>query len=174
MAQLKWRETAELIGIASIVASLVFVGLEVRQSGRAAIESALADTASMMVETESLVLSHPDVWQRGCLNDELEPEEQVVFSRIHHVYTFSRFFEWLRTTDGVGVGSGQLSIDNIAMNIHRYPGFKAEWEAHGQSRQHVHDEAPFQVFRRLVDQRVQEFPSFEANPLSDVSRCGLN
>lgn len=169
-----WKDVAELIGIASIVASLVFVGIEVRQSSMASIESSFTSSSSIMIDTEALVLSHPDVWRRGCLGEVLEPEEEVIFSRIHHAYTFSEFFTWSRATQGVAEASARMTIDNIAMNIYRYPGFRAEWDAHGQSRKHVDDAVAFQVFRRLVDQRVSQFPSFEPEPISDVSRCGLN
>lgn len=168
------KDIAELIGIASIVASLVFVGIEVRQSRLASIENSFANSSSIVIGTESLVLSHPDVWRRGCLGEPLDPAEEVVFSRIHHVYTFDTFFRWSRATRGIAESSAELAVDNIAMNIYRYPGFRSEWEAHGRGRQHVSETAPFQIFRRLVDDRVGRFSEFEPVPVSDVSRCGLN
>jgi hypothetical protein len=66
-----------------------------------------------------------------------------------------------------------VSIDNVAMNIHRYPGFRREWDAHGVARRHVPDEVEYQVFRKLVDQRAAEYEAFEPVPLRDDSRCGL-
>ena len=170
----KLKDIAELIGFASIVVSLVFVGMEVRQSRLASVENSLASSSSLVIDTESLVLSHPDVWRRGCIGEPLDPKEEVVFSRIHHAYTFEAFFRWSRATRGIAESSAALAVDNIAMNIYRYPGFRSEWEAHGKSRQHIGDIAPFQVFRQLVDERVDQFPGFEPVPVSDVSRCGLN
>ena len=50
MVNPKWRDTAELVGIASIVASLIFVGLQLKQTQDFAIASQYLDQASLMVE----------------------------------------------------------------------------------------------------------------------------
>ena len=170
----RWKGTIEAVGLFSVVASLVFVGLEIRQSGKAANDAAMASDASIIAEIESLVLSNPDVWRRGCEGDDLEPTEALIFSHIHHAYTFQYFLRWGRDIKGLDVSSADLSIDNLAMNIYRNPGFAREWKAHGASRQHVSDKADMEVFRQLVDHRVAEFPAFEPAPLDFPSRCGLN
>ena len=108
------------------------------------------------------------------MGEPLAADEEVIFSRIHHAYTFETFFRWSRATRGIAESSAALAVDNVAMNIYRYPGFRSEWDAHGESRRHIGDAAPFQVFRRLVNERVDQFPDFEPEPVSDVSRCGLN
>ena len=169
------KGTIEAVGLLSVVASLVFVGLEIRQSGQAANDASMASDASIVAEIESLVLSYPDVWRRGCEGDDLEPTEALIYSHIHHAYTFQYFLRWARDIKGLdAVAAADLSIDNLAMNIYRNPGFAREWNAHGASRQHVSDEADMEIFRRLVDDRVAEFPSFEPAPLDFSSRCGLN
>jgi hypothetical protein len=173
MNKTAWKNAIEAIGVLSIVASLVFVGLEVQQSTRAAIDASLSSDTSIIIDTESLVLSHPDVWRRGCLAELSDPTEQLIYSRIHHAYVFNYYLRWLRSTMGMESSSGPLAVDNIAMNIYRYAGFQAEWDAHGLSRQHLDDSVRLQVFRQLVDDRVKEYPSFEPVPLSDTSRCGL-
>ena len=173
MTKEQWKVVIEAIGVLSIVASLVFVGMEIRQSSREAADASLTADAATIVELESFVADHSDVWRRGCLGESLTDDEQVVFSRIHHSYVFSFYFRWLRATSGVQVSSAALAVDNTAMNIYRYPGFRQEWEAHGASRQHIDSNVALQVFRALVDERVKEYPSFEPEPLTDVSRCGL-
>ena len=170
----RWKGAIEAVGLLSVVASLIFVGLEIRQSGQAANDTAMASDSSIIVDMESLVLSNADVWRRGCEGDDLEPTEALIYSHIHHAYTFQYFLRWTRDIKGLDVSSADLSIDNLAMNIYRNPGFAREWNAHGASRHHVPDEADMEVFRRLVDDRVAEFPSFEPAPLDFSSRCGLN
>ena len=159
----RWKGTIEAVGLLSVVASLIFVGLEIRQSGRAANDAAMASDSSIIADIESLVLSHPDVWRRGCEGDELDPTDTLIFSHIHHVYTFQYFLRWGRDIKGLDVSSAELSIDNLAMNVYRNPGFAREWNAHGASRHHVPDEADMEVFRRLVDARVAEFPGFDGS-----------
>ena len=168
-----WKNAVEFLGVISIVASLIFVGLEIRQSTKAAIDASLSSDSSIVIDTESLVLAHPDIWKRGCLSELTDATEQLIFSRIHHAYVFNYYLRWLRSTEGIESASGPLSVDNVAMNVYRYPGFRAEWDAHGVSRQHIHDSVPLQIFRRLVDERVKEYPTFEPAPLTDSSRCGL-
>lgn len=174
MKDSRWKDTMETVGIVSIVASLVFVGLEVQQSGRAANDASLASDAAIVAEVESLVITYPDVWRRGCLGEDLEPTEALIFAHIHHAYVFQYFLRWLRETKGLDVSSAPLSIDNLAMNIYRNPGFAREWNRHGASRHQVPEEVDLEVFRRLVDERVAEYPSFEPAPLDFTSRCGLN
>lgn len=169
-----WRTLLEALGLVSVVGSLVFVGLEVRQSGLSANDAALSNDNAIAVAIEDLVLGSPDVWRRGCLGEPLDPAEEVIFSHIHHMYVFQHFLRWMREHRGTGVSSGALSIDNLAMNIYRNPGFRREWEAHGRLRHQVPDKADLQVFRRLVDERVAQYPAIEPTPMVDVSRCGLN
>ena len=174
MISRRWRNAIEAVGVASIVASLVFVGLEVQQSGRAANDAAFASDAAIVAEVESLVTSYPDVWRRGCQGEELDSTEALIFAQVHHAYIFQYFLRWLRERKGLEVSSAALSIDNLAMNIYRNPGFAREWNDHGASRRQVPREADMEVFRRLVNDRVAEYPSFEPTPLDFPNRCGLN
>jgi len=173
MKNIRWSLVVESVGVVSIVASLIFVGLELQNSTRAALDASLSSDAMLVVETEALVTENADVWHRGCSGEDLATDEEVVFSRIHHAYVFQFFFRWLRSERGVVSSIGELAIDNVAMNIYRYPGFRREWIAHGDSRLHIDDEVDLQVFRRLVDARVSEYATIEPTPVVDVSRCGL-
>ena len=173
MDETKWKSIIEAIGVVSIVASLIFVGMEVRQSSMAANDASLASDGATITDIQALVLTHPDVWRRGCAGEALDPTEELTFSHIYHAYQFQYFFRWLRGDVGLDVASAEMSIDNMAMNIHRYPGFRQEWQAHGRTRYHVSDDVAMQVWRRLVDARVAEYASFEPEPLEDLSRCGL-
>jgi hypothetical protein len=170
----RWKSVIEVIGVMSIVASLIFVGLQIRQSTAIAMDAALASDTTIIIATEELVLENPDVWRRGCLGEPLDPTEQLVFTRLYHVNVIGYFLRWLRANSGVGSSDRSLPVDNVAKNIYRYPGFKHEWDTHGESRRSIPDGAPLEIFRRLVDERVAEYPSFEPEPIANVSRCGLN
>ena len=54
-----WREVVELIGVAAIVASLVFVGLELRQSREIAISEAYQMRAAIEVSHGAAIASVP-------------------------------------------------------------------------------------------------------------------
>lgn len=53
MARPNWRVAAELIGVASIVASLVFVGLQLKQAQDFAVAGQYLEQASLLVEATS-------------------------------------------------------------------------------------------------------------------------
>jgi hypothetical protein len=60
----RWKSIIEVIGVMSIVASLIFVGLQIRQSTAIAMDAALASDTTIIIATEELVLENPDVWRR--------------------------------------------------------------------------------------------------------------
>jgi hypothetical protein len=81
MAHPKWRDTAELIGIASIVASLIFVGLQLKQAQDFAIAGQYLDQASLVVEaTNGRMQNEPlmrDYGQRLLATGEFLEEESI-------------------------------------------------------------------------------------------------
>ena len=65
MAHLKWRETAELIGITSIVASLIFVGLELRQTQKVADIDSAAIRAEWFFSNRASINENAEIWVKG-------------------------------------------------------------------------------------------------------------
>ena len=173
MKEKRLRDWLEIVGILAVVASLVFVGYEIRQSGRAALGSDIAGDFETMVSLESVILDNADVWLRGCQAEELEPAERLQFTHMYQLYVFSYFMRWLRDTQGVANSGETLTIDNMAWNLYRSPGIQREWQLHGEWRSHLSDHYPFQRWRKLVEARVTEYPVFEPEPVDNVFRCGL-
>ena len=80
-----WKTTAELIGIAAIVVSLVFVGLQVRQEYRVADAQRDTDFNASQIEIANLITENDALWRKGLAGDELTPEEETSFEAIVHV-----------------------------------------------------------------------------------------
>ena len=82
MKPINWKEAAELIGIFAILASLIFVALQLRQ------EEELLQTemrAAMVANTVSInesIIQNADVWVRGYNGEELDPAESVIHARL--------------------------------------------------------------------------------------------
>ena len=174
MNESRLREWLEIVGILAVVASLVFVGIEIRQSSRADLEDSFVGDLGTMIALEEIVVENADVWLRGCRGEELNDIERVQFTRMYHLHEFMYFMRWLRGTRGVAAANDELTIDNIAWNLYRSPGLRREWDLHGDWRPHVSDQAPFQRWRALVEARVAEYPAFEPEPIRNDFRCGLN
>jgi len=174
MSDSKLREWLEVIGILAVFASLVFVGIEIRQTSRAALEDSFVGDLGTMIALEEIVVENSDVWLRGCRAEELNDVERVQFTRMYHMHEFLFFMRWLRGTRGVAAANDDLTIDNMAWNLYRSKGLQREWDLHGEWRPHVPDHMPFQQWRALVEARVAEYPEFEPTPVDNVFRCGLN
>jgi hypothetical protein len=127
------REWLEIAGLMGVVASLVFVGLEVRQSRQIASMDQLAVARQLVSDYRQQLIEHADLWYRGCSGEELSDSERFVFGQLALE---------LRDTVATLYGRGNIGIytstsrwmDNFAVNLHRYPAIqRAIFDADGAS-----------------------------------------
>ena len=131
MTTANWKTSAELIGMATIVASLIFVGLQLRQEQAIAI----VDTYGSIVESSQGVLDlvgqHPEVWEKGLLGEELSTSDEIVFSGMvrsvvnHHTFMFIRFTR-------IGPGDPETLLHDFAYALYIFPGLRRRWETEGE------------------------------------------
>ena len=86
MRKTAWKDTAELIGISAIVASLVFVGMQMKQSQDIALSQASQARTAMSIETLISTTENPNYISavakgRSGRRDALTIEEQVTMSQ---------------------------------------------------------------------------------------------
>ncbi len=146
---INWKTVAEFAGISAIVASLIFVGLQLRQEQAIAI----VDTYGSVVESNEAVLSligeHPDIWEKGLLGDKLSTSDEIVFSGMvravfsHHAHMFIRFAR-------IGPGDPEGIMKDFAYAIYIFPGLRRQWEADNE----------FQDHRDAAQNRPQTFLDF--------------
>ena len=79
VSERNWREIVEIVGILAIVASLVFVGLQLRQDQRIAAAQIFADFDDTQIELSRLLIENHEVWRAGSSEEELSDAEQFVF-----------------------------------------------------------------------------------------------
>ena len=75
-----WRYAAELIAVASVVFSLIFVGLELRLSRAAAEIERTTTISALSANIRSQISMNSETWYRGCIGEDLSPEDQIVFT----------------------------------------------------------------------------------------------
>lgn len=123
-----WKATAELVGIAAVVASLVFVGIQLRQEQ----EIAIVDTYGSVVESNQAVLSligeHPEIWEKGLLGNELSSSDEIVFSGMVRA-VFSRHAQMYIRFTRIGPGNPDKLLQDFAYAIYIFPGLRRQWEA---------------------------------------------
>ena len=121
-----WKDIVELAGIAAIVASLIFVGIELRQSQRIAYaEQEGAQIADFLVRDE-LISSKANLIIKLNQGEELSDVEEIEAERlILSIYSMS-FFTNQRAfyLDHPGVGVPEQSL---AILLYQNPGLRTLW-----------------------------------------------
>lgn len=165
----------QVIGIAAIVASLIFVGLQLKQSEEIAHAEVLQNVVAIGIEERALIAAHAVTWHKACLGEQLTAQEGVIAANIFFNYVQNSYNSWIRIREtGIGGTGAQYFIDSSAANIHRYPGFMQmflsyrEWSELGvRSAGELVTE-----YLAAVRQRVSELEELEPNPTADVMWCG--
>ncbi len=121
----KLHDWLQIVGIAAVVGSLIFVGMQLKQSDDIALAEVFESTAARGIEQRALVAQHAHIWQKACLGEELDAWEKVIAGNIFFAYLQGNFNTWMRYREtGFGGVDPRFLIDAYAANIHRYPGFR--------------------------------------------------
>jgi hypothetical protein len=114
------REWLEIVGLMGVVASLVFVGLEVRQSRQIAYMDQLAVARQLVSDYRQKLIENSDLWFRGCSGEELSDSEMFVFTQLTLELQDTVVTLYGRGNIGIYASSSRW-MDNFAANLHRYP-----------------------------------------------------
>lgn len=137
MKSIGWKDGVELVGIAAIVASLVFVGLEMRQTRGIAMSERAGSMLSSDIEARRPIYEFPDIWARGNAGAELNRSEAVVYRaliRDINAYAFQRRYSALLIDDQ---DSFDAATWDMAGFLYENPGARREWESlRGMLRKH--------------------------------------
>ena len=105
MKKSDWKDTAELIGIAAIVASLIFVGMQMKQSQDIALSQASQSRTAMSLSTLISTAENPHFLSavakgRTGARDELTIEEQVAMTQYASAVLMSYEDQYIQYTNG--------------------------------------------------------------------------
>ena len=174
MKSTSWKDVAELIGIAAIVASLVFVGQEIKQSREIARLEWTGVLTAEQIALDTLLADNADIWRKGCAGSDLSSVEQTVFTRQFSSFHHFAFVRRIRVNVGLTGANPHFVSKEYAKNIHRYPGFRRMWVHWKSSR--IETAAPLVDgilgFPEEVDQWIPVLAKEEPDPNSDTSMCG--
>ena len=128
MSNTDWKSVAEFVGIAAIVASLVFVGMQLRQEQEIAIVDTYGSVVDSNVAVLSLIGENPTVWEKGLLGDELSTSDKIVFSGMVRA-VFSRHAQMYIRFARIGPGEPEDVLKGLAYAIYVFPGLRKQWDA---------------------------------------------
>ena len=130
-----WKDIAELIGIAAIVASLIFVGFQMRQDRQIAEAQIFAEFGESHTVWADLVTTNANVWVRGLNGDELSDTETAQFDALAVGYWVQQRSKYLRST--LLAGRPDFIVVDTANFIHQHKGlghWYEEWLDHSERR----------------------------------------
>lgn len=130
MNQAKLHDWLEIVGIFAVVASLLFVGLQMRQTQT--IAQTEMDWNNMMAEMQSrsAIYEHPDIWARGNAGDKLNSSEAVIYTTLIRDFNTVNFFKFHNAKRLEGADdSVRWIVADTAGFLHKNPGARREWNA---------------------------------------------
>lgn len=129
MKNFDWKRSAELVGITAIVVSLIFLGLQLKQTQDIAVSEINASHHASLVEINNGIADHADVWFRGNLGLDLDQAEMVVYQSLLDNLGEQHRIQW-RHDRLFGTGSGgNTEEQEFAIFLHRNPGAREVWSA---------------------------------------------
>ena len=127
MQNLGWKSIAEALGIAAIVASLIFVGLQLRQSQEIAIAETYMSILSSEIEVRNAVSEHADLWKKANSGAELDEAEAVIFGNLvaNLNSEANRSMNQLRRLGHTAAAKSQ--VHQFASFLHQNPAARQVW-----------------------------------------------
>ncbi|MDH3692677.1 MAG: hypothetical protein OEU36_24890 [Gammaproteobacteria bacterium] len=123
----EWNEIAELVGIAAVVGSLIFVGLQMKQAQEIGNAERRMTRVANQIELQNAINEHADIWVKGLSGQELGETETVRFENL--VLTKSSYHQHLSgAAQNLGSDYGeQVQVRELALFLYANPSARVVW-----------------------------------------------
>ena len=126
--KLTWTTVLEIVGIFSIVGSLIFVGLQMKQDREiAAAENVMLVLSEREVWAE-LIAANGNIWIKGNSGAELTPEEDLAYMALAEVLNLRYFASWFRGQRVPGANPPETFAYEWAVIVNENPGLMRFWQ----------------------------------------------
>ena len=127
MKSTNWKDIAELTGIAAIVASLIFVGMQLQQDRDISHREAHSEFVDTRIELARLLAENREIWIEGLKGSPLNEQEQWTFHNLVTVFYFDRYNRYVRRQMGLEIDDDAIALARImALRMYQYPGYRKE------------------------------------------------
>jgi hypothetical protein len=133
MNKVNWKSAGEFTGIAAIVGSLIFVGVQLVVDQDIAESQAYIESAQLTNDQTELLTAYRDIWIAGLDGDELEQPDEFVFQALVWAAFQRKVAVWQRRIR-LDAGDPQNWINSFAIEIYLYPGLRRAWNEQRQRR----------------------------------------
>jgi hypothetical protein len=124
-----WKDAAELVGIAAIVASLMFVGLQMKQAQDIANAERRQKRTTNFIEMRNAINEHADIWVSGNSDQELGEVEAVVFTNLIESVGEFYYFASNAAQDIGNERGAEITMHHFAMFLYENPGARQVWSS---------------------------------------------
>ncbi len=129
MSRLQLNDWLEGICILAIVASLIFVGLQMRQAQDIALGEAFLSLMSSRIELGNSIKDDVDIWMKGAAGEELLNEESAVFAVLVNQVNDFKFYTYAQRVQLNGREASEYIIHDFALILYHNSGALPVWRA---------------------------------------------
>ena len=160
MKAASWKAIAELIGIGAIVASLVFLALQIKQSQDIARFERDYSSLGGRIDQNLSIIANGEVWAKGNSGQKLDETEYAVFSKMVENQHWAAWSGWRSARRLDLPTSEQISTADFAAYLHANPGALNAWREYigkrESARQALVDQYQDNDFVTVVEAEVAE------------------
>jgi len=118
----KKKDIVELVGAAAILASLVFVGVQLQQSQNIAVAEGFATIFATQIEVGNGIKEHVNIWRRGTSDSELTEDEAAIFAIMVNQVNESKVMAYLYRGEIEGYEAAEFQVKEFAAFLYQNPG----------------------------------------------------
>ena len=141
MSRAQWKDLFEVVGFVALIASLIFVGMQIRQEHTIAQAQNAADFDDTMIEYARVINANRDVWIQGLEGAELSVQDQVTFEVVAFA-VWQKFNGLYRRNRLLDQEDGMLAARQLAAELFTYPGLRQYVLSRCRHRESVGQEIP--------------------------------
>jgi len=175
MDSAKLNDWMQVVGIFALVASLVFVGLQMKQTQEIAAFEGMTDSSERLLAYRTILAEHADAWAKGCQGEELTPEERVQFASTYESFILSSYIGWSRALqEEFGTLDAEAVIRRTALSFSRFPALSkyADSRASWLGPRGMYQDERVVRFRELLARDVAMLEREGDEVAIDVAFCG--
>lgn len=127
MKSMNRKDIAEIIGLVAIVASLVFVGIQLRQTQNIAMAEGYSNLFSTRIEVANSVKEDVDIWRKGAAGEELDETESPIFAILVNQINEAAVQGFLHAQQVASADEAQFGARDFAGFLYQNPGARTVW-----------------------------------------------
>ena len=178
MRNASWKYVVEIVGIAAIVGSLIFVGFQLRQSEQIGISDAVANRNERENALRMQIIENAAVWHKACIGELLEPDERHVAATIFDTYSDNLLSAWITSRGGLLTSDliQRRILNRAALQLWAFPGLEKLRQARTDITELMGNSAQDGNVAGLflgINNRLTELNESGVQPDVDIALCGI-